>query len=146
MTVEELYELSENDLESFKKWADENILEYMKYITDNSKKDFSNIEYRDTVSCSWNNMRCNRLNNFNRFYYRIVPEPKPKQYKPYERVDPEWLGKAIQSKATQNIFLIHSIYPMINSIGYNDVWDDLKQFFLKFTWYPSGLPCGEEVV
>lgn len=79
---------------------------------------------------------------------RIKSEPEPR-FKPYENVNPEWVGKIVKNKVYNSIQVIVGLdldledNPCPIHIGYDTY--DFDQFCTEWDWYPSGLPCGEEI-
>lgn len=78
---------------------------------------------------------------YSRVDYRIKPDPG---YKPYSKVNPEWVGKVINSKVSDSVFSILSVIPEHNKVQTIGSTFSLEKMFEYFTW-ADGSPFGEEV-
>ena len=73
-------------------------------------------------------------------FYRIKPEPK---YKPYSKVNPEWLGKGLKSIREPKYYVVISCVDFYeNKIDIRKVNISLQEMFEEFTWLDDS-PCGE---
>lgn len=85
--------------------------------------------------------------NFNHYYYRVVPQPKPKGYKPYSGTDLSWIGKTVRLKEQDECVRLvvgisaKSVLIALDSINLDT---SLYHFFDFYTWL-DGSPCGELV-
>ena len=90
----------------------------------------------------WYDVVCAKY-DWSNIYYRAVPKQKEKQYRPYEEVNPEWVGKAVIFKETREQRFITNINGTTIIISRrSSVIESLQTFFERYTWL-DGSPCGE---